>query len=275
LKNYIQHTINSFINKLVADYLSLFGKHQIHYLEAIQSIGTLTLNTIAKSNAAYHDVYHTIMVADVAQEILKGKHLKHHDVAPNDWFHFVVSAFYHDIGYLRGLCPGDHNDEYIKNTMGETVYISSHATDAALAPYHIDRAIFFAKSELSKIKHINIHFISALIERTQFPVPDFDKYKCTSDLPGLLRAADLIGQLADSNYFNKSEALFSELKENGSANKFGYQSSFDIMGNLPVFFKNNVHPYIKEAIEYLDNTQKGKIWIDNLFSNVGSNKISA
>lgn len=259
----------------MADYFSLYGETQLYYTEAIQSIGVLALNTIAKSNAAYHDVFHTIMVADVAQEILKSKHFDTNDVTPNDWFHFVISAFYHDIGYLRGICPGDSNGEYIKNTMGETVYISQQSTDAALAPYHIDRAILFAKTELSKIECININFISDLIERTRFPVPSHDIYKCTNDLPGLLRAADLIGQLADSNYINKSDALFSELEENGSANKFGYKSSFDIRGNLPAFFKNNVSPYINEALVYLNKTPTGKVWVGNLFSNVGLGRLSA
>jgi hypothetical protein len=41
--------------------------------------------------------------------------------------------------------------------------------------------------------------IEANIEHTQFPVPKDEQHASTDGFPGLLRAADLIGQLADIN----------------------------------------------------------------------------
>ena len=41
------------------------------------------------------------------------------------------------------------------------------------------------------------------IEHTRFPVPDDEAHESTDDFPGLVRAADLIGQLADINYLRK------------------------------------------------------------------------
>ncbi len=262
------YVINSFINKLIENYTSLYGKTNSSYTEIIRSIGTLALNTIAKSNAAYHDVHHTIMVADVGQDILKGKHILENSISPSDWFHFIIAALYHDIGYIRGLCDGDKDGEYIKNLMGDTVHLPSHSTDAALAPYHIDRAKLYSRVALSKIECIDHNYISNLIERTRFPVPANDRYQSSGDLPGLLRAADLIGQIADVNYTQKSDALFSELKETGSAKKLGYKTGSDLKVKLPVFFKENISPYIKEALEYLDATESGRKWINNLLRNV-------
>ena len=46
--------------------------------------------------------------------------------------------------------------------------------------------------------------------------------KSTDDFPGLVRAADLIGQLADINYLRKQAALFSEFHETGMSNKLKY-----------------------------------------------------
>jgi len=264
----IENVINSFLDKLTEDYRYLYGKTNPNYPGIIYSIGKLALNTIAKSNAAYHDVHHTMWVADVGQDILKGKHILENNISPSDWFHFILAALYHDIGYIRGLCDGDKKGEYIKNLMGDTVHLPNHSTDAALAPYHIDRAKLYSKVALSKIECVNHDNISTLIERTRFPVPPSIKYKNTSDLPGLLRAADLIGQVADLNYTNRSDALFTELEEIGSAKELGYKTGYDLRVKLPVFFKTNVSPFIKEATEYLDVTESGRKWINNLNINI-------
>ena len=39
------------------------------------------------------------------------------------------------------------------------------------------------------------------------PVPEDEQHESTDDFPGLVRAADLIGQLADINYLRKQAAL--------------------------------------------------------------------
>lgn len=270
-----EDVIKSFIDKLITEYISLFGSANPNYPEIIYSLGKHALNTIAKSNAAYHDVHHTIMVADVGQDILKGKHLLENNISPSDWFHFIIAALYHDIGYIRGLCDGDKDGKYIKNLMGDTIHLPSHSTDAALAPYHIDRAKLYARINLSKIECLDHNYIAKLIERTRFPVPVGDKHQNTNDFPGLLRAADLIGQLADINYTKKSDALFSELQEIGSAKKHGYRTSYDLRVKLPVFFEKNVSPYIKEAIHYLDATNSGKKWINNLSFNLITRKTNS
>jgi hypothetical protein len=67
--------------------------------------------------------------------------------------------------------------------------------------------------------HLDTAEIEANIEHTRFPVPDEEQHEPTDDFSGLVRAADLIGQLADINYLRKTAALFSEFREIGMSNK--------------------------------------------------------
>jgi len=83
------------------------------------------LENIANSDAAYHDMNHTIMVTLVGQEILLGKHTSEGGVRPRDWLHFMISLLCHDIGYVRGVCRGDRNGHYVCNENGDLVPISA------------------------------------------------------------------------------------------------------------------------------------------------------
>ena len=68
---------------------------------------------------------------------------------------------------------------------------------------------------------LNIPQIEKNIEHTRFLVPDDEAHEFTDDFPGLVRAADLIGQLADINYLRKQPALFNEFRETGMSDKLG------------------------------------------------------
>ncbi len=61
------------------------------------------LEIISNSDALYHNVEHTILVALVGQEILRGKHIKEGKVLPIDWLHCIISLVCHDIGYVKGV----------------------------------------------------------------------------------------------------------------------------------------------------------------------------
>ena len=264
--------LNSLIEAFTVDiqnsYIELFGHKELTNLTILSTLSEQALQTIALSNAPYHDVNHTMMVVSVGNEILTAKKITDKNLSAYDWMHFIIASLYHDIGYFRGLCSEDKDGEYVKNISGETIKLSKEATDAILAPYHIDRAKLFAQKALKRFKFIDTSYITQLIERTRFPVPNKPEYQITGDFPGLLRAADLIGQLADINYHHKSDALYLELTESGSAQKYGYEDSRDLRDKLPDFFKKNVMPYIAEALFYLRKTPKGQIWINNLFFNL-------
>ena len=83
-----------------------------------------------------------------------------------------------------------------------------------------------------------------------------------------MRAADLIGQLADPHYLRKQTALFYEFHEIGMAQKLGYTSPADLSENYPRFFWEKVEPYIGDGLRYLALTQEGRQWIANLYAQV-------
>ena len=230
--------IEAFINELRAMYERTYSTLEPSYPGIISFIAQLALETIATSDAAYHDVNHTILVTSVGQEILRGRHISIGGVTPRDWLHFIVSLLCHDIGYVRGICRGDGDGRYVTNLAGEKVSVPEGATDAAMAPYHIVRSRLFVRERFTKAALIDLDIgeVEANIEHTRFPVPEAEQHAPTDDFPGLLRAADLIGQLADINYLRKTPALFNEFRETGSRGKAAIQNSRRSADKLSDFF---------------------------------------
>ena len=270
--NPTQVVIEAFVEQLQEMYGQVYGVLEPAYPGIIGFIGRLALENIANSDAPYHDVNHTIMVTLVGQEILRGKHTSEGGVTPHDWLHFMISLLCHDIGYVRGVCRGDRNGRYVCSAKGDLVTIPNGATDASLTPYHVTRSKLFVRERFAKARltQIDTKEIEANIEHTRFPVPEDEEHTSTADYPGLLRAADLIGQLADINYLRKTSALFAEFRETCANEKLGFKSPDDLRAAYPSFFWNAVKPYIGDALRYLRLTQEGKQWIANLYAHVFS-----
>ena len=260
--------IDAFVERLQREYHRIYGVLEPAYAGIITWAGRMALENIANSDALYHDVEHTLMVTLVGQELLKGKHVRDGGVSPRDWMHFVLSLLCHDIGYVRGVCRGDQHGLYITGHADETVAIHSGASDAALTPYHVDRGKHFVRERFGGHRTIDAEIIIANIERTRFPVPDDNDHQSTSDYPGLLRAADLIGQLASPNHLRKFPALFYEFEETGVNAKLGYRHPGDLRDHYPTFFWKMVTPYIQDALRYLRMTESGKQWMANLYAHV-------
>jgi hypothetical protein len=270
--NPTQIFIQAFAEELKSKYGLIYGNLEPAYPDIIGFVARLALENIANSDATYHDMNHTIMVTLVGQEILLGKHTSEGGVTPRDWLHFTISLLCHDIGYVRGVCRGDRKGHYVSNENGDAVAISAGATDASLTPYHVTRSKLFVRERFGKVSltHIDTREIEANIEHTRFPVPEQEQHASTADYPGLLRAADLIGQLADINYLRKTSALFAEFRETGASEKLGYRTPDDLRAAYPAFFWQAVRPYIGDALRYLQVTQEGKQWIANLYAHVFS-----
>jgi hypothetical protein len=270
--NPTQVVIHAFVQELQQMYGNVYGVLEPGYPGIIGFIGRLALENIANTDAPYHDVNHTIMVTLVGQEILRGKHTSEGGVTPRDWLQFMISLLCHDIGYVRGVCRGDRNGHYVCNAKGDLATVPDGATDASLTPYHVTRSKLFVRERFGKasLTHIDIREIEANIEHTRFPVPEDEQHTTTGDYPGLLRAADLIGQLADVNYLRKASALFAEFRETGASEKLGFRTPEDLRAAYPAFFWKAVRPYIGDALRYLRVTQEGKQWIANLYAHVFS-----
>ena len=67
---------------------------------------------------------------------------------------------------------------------------------------------------LRQDRHIDVEVVCANIEYTRFPVPAENEGKAATDYPALLRACDLMGQLAYPHYMRKISALYTEFVEN-------------------------------------------------------------
>jgi hypothetical protein len=266
--NPTQLVIDAFVDRLMGNYARTYGLLEPEFPNIIAFCGRLALENIANSDAAYHDVNHSILTAEVGQEILRGKHISEGGVSPRDWLHFVVSLLCHDIGYVRGVCRGDRNGSYVINGAGETVTPPPGSTDASMTPWHVTRGEIFVRERFGKVGVLDAEAVIANIGHTRFPVPEGDEYAQTSTYPGLVRAADLIGQLSDINYLRKVGALYREFEETGTAAKLGYRTADDLRRDYPSFFWKVVTPFIKDGIRYLQVTQEGKQWVANLFAHV-------
>lgn len=258
---------NELGERLDVTYSEIYGRTRPELGSLLRTGARLVIERLASTDALYHDAGHTILVTMVGQAILKGRLLVEHLTA-EDWVHFTIATLVHDIGYLRGICPGDGDGHYVVNEQGDRLALPRGASDAALAPYHVDRGKIFVRHRLAHLPHLDAERIARAIELTRFPVPADDDHRETATEAGLVRAADLIGQLANPYYPSRLNALFQELRETGMAEALGYQSPADLSEQYPSFFWQHVAPYVPDAIAHLERTDDGKGWLAHLYSHV-------
>ena len=157
------------------------------YSELEQNLGNiivwathLALENIANSDALYHDMDHTVLATLAGQAIIEGKHLSEGGVTPKDWAHFIIALLCHDIGYVKGICKADNEQELASGVGGQVIRLPKGCTDAMLAPYHIDRSKLFVLERFGQGlleetgSAIDAERIAAYIEMTRFPVPGDD-----------------------------------------------------------------------------------------------------
>jgi hypothetical protein len=257
----------AFSDRLSAVYDRAFGRREPRYSEIIREGARLVFERLSLSDALYHNAEHTAFVTLVGQDMLRGLRLKR-EVTAEDWLHFTLATLTHDIGYVRGVCQGDREGSYVINSQGERFSPPRGASDASLAPYHIDRSKIAVRERFGLHPLINAERLARAIELTRFPVPQDDDHRETETEAGLVRAADLIGQLADPFYPRKLNALFYEFQEIGLNDQLGYHSPADIAVSYPRFFWTKVQPHVPEAMSCLALTVEGRQWIANLYSNV-------
>ena len=279
------------VNQLHEKYIQMLGK-PLGYLTAnpsqlfqpdygvlLSAFAAQVLDKLSACTALYHNVEHTILVCLVGQEILHGKHQLEGNVTCDDWLNFMVSLLCHDIGYVGGVCRQDDvlQRRYVQGSaqpaashglVKSWVTLAPGSTDASLAPYHVDRSQLFVLENFSQYDVLDLEAIQRNIAFTKFPVPDDPAYQVTNHYPGLARAADLIGQLSDPHYLQKTVALFYEFEEIGTNQMLGYRSPEDLKLGFPEFYQSQVLPYIQPALAYLRATPLGQQYIEHMEANV-------
>jgi len=268
--NATQILIDTFVEQLREGYRRTYGGLKTDYEDIIGWAGSMALENIANSDALYHNVEHTILVTLVGQEILRGKHIREGGVSCEDWLHYIISLLCHDIGYVKGVCRQDKDEEglYATGKDGGMVRLAPGASDASLTPHHVDRGKLFITERFGGHKLIDADVIKRSIELTRFPVPSAEDHQDTVNYAGLVRAADLIGQLSDPRYLKKITSLYYEFEETGVNKALNYRHPGDLRRNYSKFYWHGVYPFIKDALRYLQLTQQGKQIIANLYSNV-------
>jgi hypothetical protein len=256
-----------FGDHLAETYLQYFSGRKAEYAAFLNGCARMMLERLGNSDALYHNAEHTMMVTLVGQQIIRGQ-LVTRAVQPEDWLHFIVALLVHDIGYSRDICEGDTDNEVVVNEAGDLICPPRGASDAFLAPYHIDRGMIYARQRFAQSTFIDEERIAQAIEYTRFPVPDDPAYSHTESEPALVRAADLIGQLADPFYHRKISGLYYEFAETGFAETLGYDTPMDLMEQFPNFFWQQVQPLIGPALRHLEQTMEGKQWVAQLYNHV-------
>jgi hypothetical protein len=241
-----------------------FGASQPSMAEIVPGAARLALECIGNSDALYHNVEHTLLVALAGHDILHGRAL-HTQVTADDYAHVIIACLTHDIGYVRGLFTEDGEDGFVVDASGEKVTLPRGSSDAALMPHHVDRSKLYVMNRIEGMADLDGKRIAHAIEGTRFPPLEGQQF---DEEASMVRAADFIGQLGDPNYIRKANALYHEFEEVGVNRQLGYESPADIVHLYPQFYWNNVAPHIQTEIGYLNTTSSGREWIANLYANV-------
>ena len=123
---------------LADTYRRIYGDQEPQIAAGLDEAARLVIERVADSDALYHDCEHTALVTLCVQDILRGRRLER-TVSPSEWCHTILAALNHDIGYVRGICPGDTTEHFVIDAAGNTVTPPRGASDAFLTPYHIER----------------------------------------------------------------------------------------------------------------------------------------
>src|SRR5690242_17875661 len=265
-------TIPELVSQALSSFLTSetrgrYGSSHARIAEVLPFAARLTLEFIGNSDALYHDVEHSMLVTLAGHDIMTGRAMLRPTTA-EDYANFILACLTHDIGYVRGVVQGDEEGSYVADADGNKVRLPRGSSDAALAPYHVDRSKLFVLERMGVVDEVDAIRIANAIEYTRFPYAPSSNDSLVEEEGLLLRAADLIGQLGDPNYMKKSNALFYEFEETGLNEKLGYKTPADVVYKYPQFYWKNVAPQIQTAIRYLNITTSGRQWIANLHGNV-------
>ena len=259
--------IEAFVAQVLASYDRLYPSADPAHRQALLQVARMALQRIARSNAPYHDLDHTIVVTQVGQDICRGRVVRDGNVDSLNWVHFIVSLLCFAVGFSRNLCPGDAGEVCVADASGRTVTVPRDTSDGALWPYFADRSKLFVRRYFRDHPVLDAERLAAGIEYTRFP-PPADRNRETASEPGLLRAAHFIGAVADPDFMLKMQPLFIELREAGVAGGLGFDTAAAMKRGYAQLFWTVLHPLIGDGMDLLTYTAEGRVWLANLHAHV-------
>ena len=259
--------IDAFIERLRLAYTEVYADGEPGHRETIAQVARMALGRLSQSNALYHNLDHTLLVTMVGHDILRGKFVRDGGVTSRDWVNFVCSLLCFAIGFYRHACPGDDDARCVVDESGATVEVSAGVTDGWLWPYFTDRGKIFVRHHFADHTVLDAEMLAANIEYSRFP-PPVDRNPDTDTFPGLLRAAHIIGAVADPYFQRKMPALVQELDESGMTERLGYQTVAEFRAHYPELFWQTLHPLIVDAVALLDHTGQGREWVANMHAHL-------
>src|ERR1700716_296441 len=144
----VAQALGSFLN---AETKGRFGTVQAGLADFLPYAARLAMECIGNSDALYHDIEHSMLVTLVGHDILIGRALQRQTTA-GDYANFILACLTHDIGYVRGVVQGDQQTSFVADVTGRMVELPIGASDAALAPYHVDRSKLFVVERFDAVE---------------------------------------------------------------------------------------------------------------------------
>jgi hypothetical protein len=125
---------------------------------------------------------------------------------------FLSSNHHFSSALLRLICINPSWET--SDVTGRTVRLPRGSSDAALAPYHVDRSKLFVVERLDSVEEVDATRIARAIEYTRFPYTASSNDDLIEEEGLLLRAADLIGQLGDPPLYEKIKCIVLRIRRN-------------------------------------------------------------
>ena len=259
--------IDAFIERLRWAYTQIYGDVEPDHRETISQVARMSLARMAQSDALYHNLDHTLLVTMVGQDILRGRIARDGKVQSIDWVNFVCSLLCFATGFYRYACPGDDHERCVIDEDGATIEVPRGVTNGWLWPYFTDRSKVYVRHHYSGHAVLDAEKMVANIEYARFP-PPVNIHPETTTYPGLLRAAHIIGTVADPNFLLKMPPLVQELDESGMTKMLGYSTVAEFRIHYPELFWKTLHPLILEAVALLNYTGQGREWLANMHAHL-------
>ncbi|WP_439814423.1 hypothetical protein [Zavarzinia sp. CC-PAN008] len=248
--------IEDLLRRLMARHEQAFGGRFPEHRQALVEAVRPALQRLARTDAMYHDLDHTVIVTLVGQEILMGRIVRDGDVRSQDWLQFTVALVCFSIGMVHGVCRGDAPGEAVIDSRFTRRPMPRGATAGWLWPYVVDRGQMYVRQRFRDHPTIDAEVVARILRGAQFPPPA--DAVADNSYEALLRAAHFIGAVADPRFPAKIKALFLELQESGISDSFPWKTLAQFRSQFPPFFWSMIHPLIRTGMDLLHYTSLGE-----------------